>query len=119
MDIPHLKIPLEQLIKEDIPDHFNCDKYSHPAFRRKLPPDFDFLSDVSLNEKMLELEYKSGERFRFDFEHFFGKVIMAAEQILLKRPDGGFENLSIFGVAVEKIKRTTYLKLILVKDLPF
>ncbi len=115
-NIPLVKIPIKQLVKEDSPGA--CDRFSHPAFKRKLEKDAA-LSDVSISEKLLELEYKSGNRYWFDFQLFFGKVICNAEEILILHECGITQGISIVAVAEYKVKRTRYLKLIFETDLPF
>ena len=111
-----IKIPRHQLIKENSASVY--DQFSHPAFRRKMVEGM-MLSDFSLSEKLVELEYPSGERIWCDFEHFFGKVICNATEILLLHENDVTEGLNIHSVAVEKIKRTNYLKLIFERNLPF
>jgi hypothetical protein len=110
-----MKFPLEQLIREDIA----TEKYSHPAFVRKLPHDIDGLCDISILEKKLEFEMKSGNRYWFDFSDFFGKYIFSLEKLYIKYSNEVLEEMSIVGVEVFKVKRTNYLKLIFQKDLPF
>lgn len=111
-----IKIPLRQLVKENAESVY--DQFSHPAFQRKMEKGV-ILSDFSLAEKVVELEYPSGERFWFDFELFFGKVICNATEILLLHETGITEKLKIYGIQEVKIKRTHYLKLIFERNLPF
>jgi hypothetical protein len=110
-----LKFPLEQLIKEDSP----TEKYSHPAFVRKLPSDIECVCDISILEKKIEFEMKSGNRYWFDFSDFFGKFIFSLEKLYIKYSSEGLAEISIVGVEVFKVKRTNYIKLIFEKDLPF
>ena len=111
MEAIDIKIPVAQM--EQILVYKNLyKKFKHPAFRRKLAKDVEFLSDVSIKEHLIELEYKSGNKYWFDFELFFGKVIMNAPNIFLINENGEFENLFISEVIEEKIKRTKFITLI-------
>lgn len=112
-----IKIPISQLVKEQE----GCnrrDRFSHPAWTRKLPK---WLTpcDYSKTEKLIEVEYKSGDREWFSLEVFFGIVIAEVKDILLLYPDGETETMSIVGIDMIKIKRTTYWKLIFERDMPF
>lgn len=115
--IEFIKLQIDHLVKE--PTACSCrDRYSHPAWTRKLPK---WLTpcDYSKNEKLIEVEYKSGDREWFPLEVFFGKVIAEVKDIFLLYPDGSTEDMSIIGIDLIKIKRTTYWKLIFERDLPF
>jgi len=115
--IEFIKIPNEQLVKEPVCCN-GKERYSHPGWTRKLPK---WLTpcDYSKTEKLIEVEYKSGDREWFSIQVFFGIVIAEVKDIFILYPDGETETLSIVGIDVIKIKRTTYWKLIFERDLPF
>jgi hypothetical protein len=80
--------------------------------------------DYCSTEKKIEIELKTDEGFKkywVPIEHFFGVVITQAKKIVIVHNDGREEELIIVNIAIEKIKRTLYLKLILEPnpDLPF
>ena len=110
-----IKFPIEQLNKEN----GIIETFSHPAFCRKLLSDIKHLCDVSLKEKKLEFEMKSGNRYWFDFSDFFGKFIFNVENIFIQYQNEILHNMQIIDVEVYKIKRTNYIKLLFQKDLPF
>lgn len=116
--IEFIKIPIEQLIKEPA-----CcsakDRYSHSAWTRKVSPGLLVPCDYSKTEKLMEVEYPNGNREWFTLDVFFGKVIAEVKDIFILHPDGQTETMSIVGIDVIKIKRTTYWKLIFERDLPF
>lgn len=94
--------------------------YSHNAFIRKFPKNAEFLSDFSIDEKLIELEFKNGERNWIDFECIFGKIISNASIINVKYSDENLDYLKIHSVLEFKIKRTKFLKLIFIIDtIPF
>lgn len=112
-----VKIPLKQLIKVE---HSSiCDRFYHPAFQRKVDNNIVCVSDISLEEKMVELEYQDGCRHWFDFEVLFGKVICQAPAIAILHEHRGLEGVHFCEVRLIKEKRTKYLRLIFECDLPF
>lgn len=114
-----IKFRLNKLIKEPI----GCNKrerFSHPAFTRKLPKGF-IPCDYDKNEKLIELEYSTGERKWFDISTFFGIVIYETKQLMIVNDEDKFySNMNIVNFEVFKEKRTMYWKLIFECDrLPF
>lgn len=115
--IEFIKIQIDHLVKE--PTSSNCrDRFSHPAWTRKLPK-WLTPSDYDKTEKLIEVEFKNGDREWYALAVFFGIVIAEVNNIFILYPDGTTEDMSIIGIDVIKIKRTTYWKLIFEKDLPF
>jgi len=111
-----LKIPLAQLIIEN--DESIYTEYLHPCFVRKVPKGV-ILSDYSISEKLIELEYTNGNRRWFDLSLFFGKVIAEVKDLFILHPCGHLDPLEIIGVKTYKIKRTEYMNLIFKRSLPF
>ena len=111
MDIPFLKIPIKQL--EELTVYKNLYKnFFHPnAFKFKLPKDA-MLSDFSIQEKKIELEFSNGDIFRFDFETLFGKVIIHAKELFVINENEELEEIFISSVIERKVKRTRYLNLV-------
>lgn len=95
--------------------------YSHPVFIRKFPKDVEFLSDYSIDEKLIELEFKDGNRAWINMELIFGKVLLNASIIYLEYAEDRINDyLKIHSIEEIKIKRTKYLKLIFIADsIPF
>jgi hypothetical protein len=115
--IEFIKIQIDHLVKEPTTCNGRL-RFSHPGWTRKLPK---WLTpcDYSKTEKLIEVEYKSGDREWFSLEVFFGKVIAEVKDIFILYPDGETETMSIIGIDMVKIKRTTYWKLIFERDMPF
>lgn len=114
-----IKFQLKHLVKEPA----GCNKkerFSFPAFTRKLPKGV-VPCDYDKTEKLIELEYSTGERKWFDISVFFGLVICEVKNLIVINEDGSeYCNLNIVNFEVFKEKRTMYWKLILERDeLPF
>jgi hypothetical protein len=112
-----IKIPIDHLIKEPNTCSAN-DRYSHPAFTRKIPK-YLMLSDFDKVEKLIEVEFKDGNRNWIPISEFFGLVIGTVKDILILYPDGDTESMSIVNIMESKVKRTLYWRLIFERDLPF
>lgn len=113
-----IKFQLKSLIKE--PTGCNQkERFSHPVCTRKLPKGV-IPCDYDKKEKLIELEYSTGERRWFDISVFFGLVIYEVKHLLIINEDGSqYNEMDIVNFEVFKVKRTTYWKLIFECDLPF
>lgn len=112
-----IKIPIMHLVPE--PKTCNGkDRFSHPGFIRKIPK-WITPCDFDKTEKLIEVEYKDGNRVWHSIGTFFGIVINEAKNIYILYPDGETETMSIVAIETVKIKRTMFWKLIFERDLPF
>jgi hypothetical protein len=111
MDIPFIKIPINQL--EELTVYKKLFKnFIHPhVFKFKMPKDAYF-SDFSIDEKKVELEFSNGDRLWFDFETLFGKVIIHAKELFVINENEELEEIFISSIIERKIKRTRYLNLV-------
>lgn len=114
-----VKIPYEELVKSNIPSCSINDKFTCKRYTYKLPTKFKGISDISRNERKIEIFDEKDNRYWFDFKTFFGTVICDAKDILIEYSDHNTESISIYSVDQIKIKRSIYLQLIFERDLPF
>jgi hypothetical protein len=111
-----IKLKLEHLIPE--PSCSSHDRFSDPAFTRKLPKGI-IPCDYDKAERLIEVEFEDGHRNWIELKVFFGKVIGEVKDIFILHPEGWTEDMSIVGFSIFKKKRTTYWKVIFERDLPF
>lgn len=112
-----LKFNISRLKQE--PCGCNChSRYSHPTFTLKIPKGIIPL-DYDKNNKLIEVQYSTGETGWHKLSTFFGKTVTDAKDILIYSSDEDYESASIVAIDVFRIKRTLYWKLIFQRDLPF
>lgn len=113
-----IKFNIKHLVKETSGCNGH-ERYSHPAFTFKIPKDITPL-DYSKDERLIEIELKTGEKYWVNISMFFGKVISEVKNIFLTTESGEiYDSLQIVSIEPFKIKRTMYWKLIFECLLPF
>ena len=113
-----IKFNKRQMIKE--PTVCNgYERYSHPAFTRKIPKDIIPL-DYSKDERLIEIQLEDGKTTWINVGVFFGKVIAETKKIQIVIDNGNiYDDIKIVDVHPFKVKRTMYWKLIFECLLPF
>lgn len=115
-----INLQFKSMVEEPVNPVNGCCRYSHSAFTHKIPKwltpcDFDD------KEKLVEVEFKDGNRAWIPIKTLFGKVIEEAKEIFIvyENKDVAPEPIEVASIATQKIKRTMYWRLIFETDLPF